>query len=852
MNAPVTALPQHVAGADRHAWERWLQSRIDPEWRPGEWDATTWLFTGDPDNPATSAVRCRTDTCVAVMPGRAVRFCSSCQRDLTESGMSELEFAATHVPAGRHCSPGAAKEACIVARDGVACARPRHSRGLCLSHHSSWRLHWRRTAPGGQPMTAQEWASTMATPHPDPLPGCLVSTCPGTAAGRHGLCDYHLRLWSNATKTGPPVTALGWAGAQIRYLAGYQFSLRPLPEALRWEMLFALQHRDASRRRLHPGEVRRTVTELARLNLSTLLDERFARSPGRWPGSKAVVGELKYLVWATGLGFDEFRGVKATDKTVLDLRAVGLAPAHPHGRPRQVPGTADLAVLQQDWLRRLVQRWVEIDHPPARTFNQTLRASAIASRALTNRPGGGQNPAGLKFTDMSAVLAAIWSQTHPDGRAYSPNTGANWRAVWFKLLDFGGRAELLDDLSPSFVRDRNAHPRPGRGRHGHDNSDSAEAGHAIPESVIAQLDTHLGSLGDGPVYGTTTLPAADLEAMYQTAYVLLRDTGRRPNEIASLARDCLEQHRGEGSLIWDNNKSGRLRRRLPITTATAQAIREWRDRRDQLTVPERGRRFLFPALSTDRPDQHLPASAISAAIRLWADQLPELLGDDLDAAGQRLAFDRARIYPYAFRHSFAQRHADAGTPADVLRDLMDHRSIETTAGYYTVSMKRRRHAVAALAAHVVDRHGTPAATSGAAYQLRSVAVPYGGCTEPSNIKAGGKACPIRFQCAGCGYYRPDPSYLTAIEAHINELRADHETARAIDAAAFVLTAMNEEINAYQAVAATMRTKLAALPATDRAEIETASTVLRKIRAGATITLPLTVIDHPDSDPKDRR
>jgi hypothetical protein len=127
--------------------------------------------------------------------------------------------------------------------------------------------------------------------------------------------------------------------------------------------------------------------------------------------------------------------------------------------------------------------------------------------------------------------------------------------------------------------------------------------------------------------------------------------------------------------------------------------------------------------------------------------------------------------------------------------------------------------------------------------MRSVAVPYGGCTEPSNIKAGGRACPIRFQCAGCGFYRPDPSYLTAIEQHINELRAGRETARAMDSATFVLTAMTEEINAYDAVAATMRTRLAELPSEERAEIEHASTVLRKIRAttGGPTALPLTVI-----------
>ncbi|WP_257579027.1 tyrosine-type recombinase/integrase [Streptomyces sp. JJ38] len=44
-----------------------------------------------------------------------------------------------------------------------------------------------------------------------------------------------------------------------------------------------------------------------------------------------------------------------------------------------------------------------------------------------------------------------------------------------------------------------------------------------------------------------------------------------------------------------------------------------------------------------------------------------------------------------------------------------------------------------------------------------VQLPYGNCTEPTTIKAGGKSCPLRFQCVGCGFYRPDPSYLPAVE-----------------------------------------------------------------------------------------
>jgi BMFP domain-containing protein YqiC len=120
-----------------------------------------------------------------------------------------------------------------------------------------------------------------------------------------------------------------------------------------------------------------------------------------------------------------------------------------------------------------------------------------------------------------------------------------------------------------------------------------------------------------------------------------------------------------------------------------------------------------------------------------------------------------------------------------------------------------------------------------------VAVPFGNCTEPSNVKAGGGACPIRFQCAGCGFYRPDPSYLPALEQHLTSLRADFETARAMDAAGYVLASLSAEIDAFAAVAQTMRRKLAELDPAQRAEVEEASQILRRTRAAR--TLPLTDI-----------
>jgi len=111
-----------------------------------------------------------------------------------------------------------------------------------------------------------------------------------------------------------------------------------------------------------------------------------------------------------------------------------------------------------------------------------------------------------------------------------------------------------------------------------------------------------------------------------------------------------------------------------------------------------------------------------------------------------------------------------------------------------------------------------------------VSVPFGNCTEPSNVKAGGGACPIRFQCGGCGFYRPDPSYLPALEQHIASLRADRETAEAICAAEYVIDNLTAEITAFTRVAEQMRHRMTELAPAEREEVEQASKLLRRARA----------------------
>jgi hypothetical protein len=58
----------------------------------------------------------------------------------------------------------------------------------------------------------------------------------------------------------------------------------------------------------------------------------------------------------------------------------------------------------------------------------------------------------------------------------------------------------------------------------------------------------------------------------------------------------------------------------------------------------------------------------------------------------------------------------------------------------------------------------------------------------SNVRAGGQACPIRYQCAGWAHLESDPSYLPELRAHADDLRREREVILAAGAADWVSVA----------------------------------------------------------------
>ncbi|TDK88348.1 site-specific integrase [Mycobacterium paragordonae] len=659
----------------------------------------------------------------------------------------------------------------------------------------------------------------------EPLPDCRVPACRRESMNRGtNICRLH---WARFRRDCPGEPIEAWARRQLPHIGVHQFMLLNLPDQLRWEVLYAVQQRSARGGRIDPERTKAVIRIMeSNPSLATLTKADVDRIAQRHNNTVAV--HLHQFARALRNAYDAFLGRGAKDALVWDLDDVGFEPQPSGKRPRpRRRKCLDFGLITQRWLRETALAWSR-QEAQSYLIVKTHRAAVVASQALERRADGGRDMTALSNRDVDAIAESVRVLARVDnGQPCQTSFKRHIFAVFFGLITWGRRQGMLQGLPASFEPSRTRIHLPA------DPVVEAE-GKAIPEVVQQQLDAQLHSLGRGFTHGI--LAPEESRQMFLTAYIVLRDTGRRTLEVASLSGDCVSRDGTGPVLIYDNHKARRPGRRLPILESTAQAINEWKEIRKR--IPTSSQQYLFPGSTIN--ENHLSSNGLSAAIRTWVRGLHSLHSGEIDPNGDPVPFDRARIHPYAFRHSYAQRHADNGTPVDVLRQLMDHRSIQTTGGYYTITADRKRNAIEAVGKFTIDKDGRPAPlTASTAYQMRSVAVPFGNCIEPSNVKAGGKACPIRFQCAGCGFYRPDPSYIPAIEEHINGLAADREIALAMEAAPFVVANVDAQIAAFRTVLDTMRYALDRLDTAQREQVEQASAVLRKARAGA--LLPIEVI-----------
>jgi site-specific recombinase XerD len=591
--------------------------------------------------------------------------------------------------------------------------------------------------------------------------------------------------------------------------------LAPLVQA---QILFGLQERCRQGALTYLSQLRIICRRLLAVHARTITgfdDSRFARQ------HRALARDLQQAVLLAGMSpKDEQR------KDIWNTVVLG------HGRRRVI----DFTGISQPWLREAVKLWAaeELptrrgDHATAILQNHVRRVEELSGSLRLHRDDHGDDPPALGRDDIIAFLSRL-KHRQATGQLSSWRRSTTCRQVAMILrecraLGLTRAGEPMSGLPDDFAVRRDDIPQ---------EAADDEPGRALPAGVLNQL---IGAL---PVLEQSAGPAL------RAAVELLMDTGRRPTEVCKLGWDCLDQDSdGKYALIYTDFKANKAGRRLPVTDQTARVVIGQQERvRARYPDTPASELALFPRSTRNREGKRpVVDSVVASHHRAWADSLPALrLEDGRD-------FDKAAVFLYAYRHSFAQRHADAGTPVDVLKDLMGHRSMNTTQLYYSVTAKRVRAAVDTLAAFQFDRGGDRVWSQARALvesehqrlAVGQIAVPFGVCSEPSNVKAGGGACPFRFRCLGCGHFRSDPSYLPELRDYLDTLLQARERIRSAqdldDWAKAEAMPSDEEITRLRQLIRRAEQDLSRLGEADRRQITQAVEVVRATRRTVHLGIP---------------
>jgi integrase len=718
-----------------------LQRHLDPVFLAGAgWNPQTQTLAPSPDHSLLGFRICLVRGCQGqgLLPDT---LCATCHRARKRSDRSIEEFITAGPVRARRCG----EVICSVSR----CPRPVRTRRLQLCN-----THEHRRKQLTLPL-----AEFLTHPRARPLPGfgpCRVVVCIRQAHARRGLCRAHDVRWWQQHRAGTAAVADfdGWCRSSAPVASGHEVVLRGLAPLVQAEILLGLQERCRYGALTYLYQLRIFCRHLLGIHAATIVGfdvSRLARH------HRALAQDLQQAVLRTGTSpEDEQR------KDIWNTAVLG------HGRRRVI----DFTGISQTWLREALKRWVAEELPARRGDHATAilqdhvhRTGELSASLRLHRDDHGDDPRALGRADIIAFLSRL-KHRQVTGQMSSWRRSTTCRQVAMILrecraLGLTRHGQPMSGLADDFAVRRDDIPQ---------QPADDEPGRALPVGVLNQLITAL------PLLEQSASPAL------RAAVELLMETGRRPTEICKLSWDCLDQDSdGKYALIYTDFKANRAGRRLPITGETAKVIAGQQQRaRARYPGTPASELALFPR-PTRNWDGKRPIvdSVVASRHRAWADSLPALRLED----GRE--FDKTAVFLYAYRHSFAQRHADAGTPVDVLKDLMGHRSMSTTQLYYSVTARRVRTAVDTLAAFQFDRGGgrvwgQARALLESEHQrlaVGQIAVPFGVCSEPSNVKAGGGACPFRFRCLGCGHFRSDPSYLPELRDYLDTLLQTRERIR---------------------------------------------------------------------------
>jgi integrase len=775
------------------------------------WDPARQVVIFPKDHPLLGWKECAVSGCTAVAcSGHG--FCTTCQeRWAGTAGMSAAEFSA--IPRARLLIRGVEIAPCAVG----GCQRPSASAqvGLCNAHANQRKNILR--------LPLEEF---LGHPGVVPLPSfgpCSVAACTRDREGLHPYCHRHGARLREEKKKDPRLDVEAWQRTMPAVVEGGKVSLRGLSPLVVAEALYGLQERTREDIKTTHVQFRPYCDTLRRAEAVSIADLIGTRKPARQAKlEKSFVRSARRL---------EMTPETERHKDEWDLFVFGYA------------GTLTFTGISQPWLREAVKRWAFDDLPRRRgggvanIAQEKVRAIGWLSESLRlQRADHGEAVRALGREDISAFCSRM-AFLAERGQISATLRGTFCRRARLVLdrcrrMGLTRRGEPLHGLPDDFTFLPEDMPdRP---------EDDDGAGADLPLEVMRVLTAHLDAL-----------EASSREV--RVAVELMMDTGRRTGEVASLPLDCLESDPGgKPVLIYDNHKAHREARRLPIATETAAIIAGQQERvRARFPGTPDPQLWLLPA-ETRNPAgrRHMAGDRITNCHRDWVNALPDIavptaVSIEGSLVTKMLPFDREKIFPYAYRHTYAQRHADAGVDVTVLKELMDHRLLSTTQGYYRVRDERRREAVDRVTAMQFDRHGNRVwrqarqllASEHQRLAVGEVAVPFGRCSEPSNVAADGQDCPLRFRCAGCDHFGTDVSYLPDLERYLaDQLRHRERLRAAVDAdewARAEAMPSDAEITRIRRLIERMKSDLDDLADAERAEIEDAVATIRRSRARIT-------------------
>jgi integrase len=779
------------------------------------YDPATGVIRPPADHPVLGHELCPVAGCMSALLGG--RLCFGCRQRFRRFDGTFEEFVA--IPRLFGLSRRAEQRLCLV------CRTPGHERpavgpsGLCLSCDSC------RRARG---LTVYEYV-------PGAVPRVSFGRCVRcdrwAAYERLRLCTACRNHWALLGK--PDLE--GFAALPLRRSRaasrGIEVDLSGLGERVRLEILYAFEQTwlDGGYAWEGTRRLQSLADALARAGAGSLLD------------GVSISARMVEVLYRRLRGPVE--RLFADPERELERDVWRLRMLRPDGGGQ----TVDYSAISQGWLRDLVKTWNRqrlVSHSVG-LLRLDVSVAAELSGVLGLRADGGADPRSLGRGDVVDFVVHLRArQLRGEITAvFQRNCVTRARAMLRDARERGRHREAgpLCGLADGFAFIDADVPRKVR------RDVEGEPGRALPQLVIDRLLSAdaIGLLHQ--VAGEAVGCALELQMR----------TGRRPQEIAHAPFDCLdhEQRVREDAtvqslpvFVYRPEKRPMTRKELPIFAEERRLIRRMQAlARERFPATDSARLPLLPCQMRNRDGRKpIAAGMLAWKMRDWVARLDELTGPDGEP------FDRRRVFPYAFRHSYAQRLADEGASESELMDLMDHDSFETTRGYFRIRAERRRRAAELGRAALFDNQGRRllrglerlAEAERARMEIGSLAVPYGACVEPANVASMGGACKFMLKCLGCKHFRTDLSHLPALEAYERQLIAAREQLSAqADAAALenwartAATPSQEEIDRVRYLIERIRETIGELPSDERAELQALLAAERTNRSAILARLP---------------